>query len=671
MNAQFDGCIGWISIISFCVIVGAIVAFFRYIISNKKKVSVQKKLLLIPPVFIFGFILYIIGYYDTGTKEQLVTLVSRSFISAIRMFFSFSDVSGIRTSLQTNQYFMLIFSVVNLFALLLSFVVVLQLLGDKVSYWFKYYFSHPRICYVFFDTNEAAIALAKNIFSKDKDAFVIFIRKRIYSIDDDKCKTYFEYQQELLRLEEIRMTGAIVIEREYSDTSSLSEMGVARLLRVSTECHFFFLSGNENNNIRLALSVDKQKEQNDKFKKTRTICHVLYSSEQNEKVLFKYASKHHTRNNRITFINPSQLSALRLITLYPPVNFINIDTKRALAKEDFNVMLFGFGEIGQYTLRYLIEQGQFVGSTFHAMVIDEKMDKIIGLFNERYPGIKDNYTIDYECLKKDSVEYFNYINSHISSAKYIVVAYGNDRLNVDAAIELKDILIKQGLHTPIFVNLKDDQNLFMSGILGKFTKDKDTDGIEIYCTENGDEKAYFNIYLFGMNSNIFSYDNVIDESIIKKASKANKHYREKNGEKDVNGEKAWYELRSMDKLSNISQVMHLKTKLLLLGLKEKDVKKKYPNAKSFSESLSEEVKLNLAKTEHLRWNANYFVQGWQTWHIEDLPEEIIKTGKPNKDFVRELHVCLISWDDLPTLKPIFGSDYQSLDDIDIYDFCES
>jgi hypothetical protein len=670
MDTQFDGCIGWISIISFCVILGAIVAFFRYIISNKKKVSVQKKLLLIPPVFIFGFILYIIGYYDIGTKEQLVTLVSRSFISAIRMFFSFSDVSGIRESLRTNQYFMLIFSIVNLFALLLSFVVVLQLLGDKVSYWFKYYFSHPKKCFVFFDTNEAAIALARNIFSKDKDAFVIFIRKRIYSIDDDKCKTYFEYQQELLRLEEIRMTGAVVIEREYSDTSNLSEMGVARLLRVSNECHFFFLSGNENNNIRLALSVDKQKEKNDELKRTRTICHVLYSSEQNEKVLFKYASKHHTRKNRITFINPSQLSALRLINLYPPVKYIDIDNTKATAKEDFHVLLLGFGEIGQYALRYLIEQGQFVGSTFHAMVVDEKMDGIVGLFNERYPGLKDNYSIDYKYLKNNSIDYFDYINTHISSAKYIVVAYGDDKLNIDTAIELKDILIKKGLRTPIFVNLKDDENLFMSKVLGEVIKDKKVGDISIQCTEDGDGDEYFRIHLFGMNSHIFSYDNVIDETIIEKAKKANKQYREKNGEKDVDADTAWYQLRSMDKLSNISQVMHLQTKLYLLGLKEEDIKKKYPDSETFNKSLSEDVKLNLAKTEHLRWNANYFVQGWQVWDMKDIPEEVKKAGRPNKDFTRELHACLVSWDNLANLVPIFKTDYRNLDDIQIYDYCE-
>lgn len=668
MNTQVNGCIGWMSIGIFIVIVGAIFAFFRYIISNKKKISVQKKLLFIPPVFICGFILYLIGYYEVGTKEQLVTLVSRSFISATRMFFSFSDISGIRESLQEDQYFMLVFSIVNLFALLLSFVVVLQLLGNKIGYWFRFYFSHPKQSFIFFDVNEASIALANNIIKhENKKPFVLFIRKRISSIDDDKCATYYEYQQEQLLLEKTRATGAIIVEREFSEDSSLSEIGVSRLLKVSKVCHTFFLSNNEKKNIQLALSIH---EQNKNLKKARLVCHVLYSSEQDEKVFFKYASKHHTPKARISFINFSQLSALRLIKLHPPVKYINIDNNKAIALEDFNVMIFGFGEIGQYTLRYLIEQGQFVGSTFHAEVIDEKMNDIRGLFNERYPGLKDNYSIDYECLKKNCVEYFDYINKHINSAKYIVVAYGDDSLNIDTAIELKDILIKRGLSTPIFVNIKDDNNLFMSKVLGQVVKNKDTGGISIHCIESGDENKYFEIYLFGMNSNIFSYDNVIDETMIKKAKKANAHYLEKNGEKGVDSDKVWYDLKSMEKLANISQVMHLQTKLHLIGLKEGEIRKKYSDAKSFSASLSDEAKLNLAITEHLRWNANYFVQGWRTWNIDDIPEEIKRTGKPNKDSVRELHACLLSWEDLPKLKPIFGSDYRSLDDVEIYDFCE-
>jgi hypothetical protein len=178
------------------------------------------------------------------------------------------------------------------------------------------------------------------------------------------------------------------------------------------------------------------------------------------------------------------------------------------------------------------------------------------------------------------------------------------------------------------------------------------------------------INIFGMNKNIFSYENVIDETIIKRAKKANLHYIEMYGEKNIDSDEIWYDLRSMDKLSNISQVMHLQTKLYLIGLNEKDIKKKYANAKSFSNSLTNEVKLNLAKTEHLRWNANYFVQGWQVWDIKDIPTDIKKAGKPNKDFMRELHVCLVDWEDLSKLKPIFGTDYQNLDDIEIYDFCE-
>jgi hypothetical protein len=642
MNTQVNGCIGWMSIGIFIVIVGAIFAFFRYIISNKKNISVQKKLLFIPPVFICGFILYLIGYYEVGTKEQLVTLVSRSFISATRMFFSFSDVSGIRMSLRESQYFMLIFSIVNLFALLVSFVVVLQLLGNKVYYWFKYYLSHPKKCYIFFDISDASIALAKNILKKNKEAFVIFIRKRIYAIDDDKCESYFEYQEELLRIGEIRKTNAIIIEREYSDTSSLSEIGVKRLFKHAEKCELFFLSDEENDNIRLALSIIKHKQEDISLGKTKIVSHILYSSEQNEKSFFKYASKHHNKNNRISFINQSQLSALRLINVHPPVEYIKIDDSKAIALEDFNVMILGFGEIGQYSLRYLIEQGQFVGSTFHASVIDENMDGILGLFNERYPAIKDNYSIDYRGLRKNSAEYFDYIYSHISNMKYIVVAYGNDKVNIDTAIELKDILIKRGLDIPIFVNIKKDDNMLMTSVFGKINEDKETGSINI-CSTNDKGETNCTINIFGMNKNIFSYENIIDDNTIQKAMQVNKIYGREN----------WENLNAMKKISNISVALHLQTKLKLLCITKEEVKD-YHDKKTFIKSIDNEKRTNLAITEHLRWNATYFVYGWQKG--------------ADRDDEKEYHICLVPWDELPNV----GEQYQGydFDNVDgIYDLC--
>jgi hypothetical protein len=583
----------------------------------------------------------VIGYYDVGTKEQLVTLVSRSFISAIRMFFSFSDVSGIRMSLRENQYFMLIFSIVNLFALLISFVVVLQLFGNKVYYWLKYHFSHPDKCYIFFDICDESIALAKNILKKNDKAFVLFLRKRIYAIDDDKCESYLEYQEELLRIGEIRKTNAIIIEREYSEASSLSEIGVKRLFKHADKCELFFLSSEENNNIRLALSINDQKKKNESMKEKKTVYHVLYSSEQNEKLFFQYASKHHDKNNRISFINQSQLSALRLINVHPPVKYIKIDNTKAIALEDFNVMILGFGEIGQYSLRYLIEQGQFVGSTFHAIVIDEKMDSIIGLFNERYPAIKDNYSIDYKGLKKNSAEYFDYINSHIANMKYIVVAYGNDKVNIDTAIELKDILVKRGLNIPIFVNIKEDDNLLITSVFGEITKDKETGSINI-CNTNDKGETNCTINIFGMNKNIFSYENVIDDDTIKKAKQVNKIYGKDN----------WESLNAMKKISNISVALHLQTKLKLLGI-TKEIVKDYHDKMTFIQSLDNERRTNLAITEHLRWNATYFVYGWQKGFRNDE---------------KECHNCLVPWEELPNVGEQYqGYDFNNIDGI--YDLC--
>ena len=42
---------------------------------------------LIPLTALAGFVIYCIGYWEAGTKESLITLVVRSFLSTFHMFF--------------------------------------------------------------------------------------------------------------------------------------------------------------------------------------------------------------------------------------------------------------------------------------------------------------------------------------------------------------------------------------------------------------------------------------------------------------------------------------------------------------------------------------------------------------------------------------------------------
>jgi len=652
-----EGCFSFDSWLYFAITILLLWCLFIYVKKHRKEFFKTTKFILIPPVFLCGFVIYLVGYYDGGTKEQLVTLVFRSALSSVRMFFSFSDIQELREVMKDNQYFMLLLSMTNLVALMTSFVVALQLMGNKLYFWLKYHFIKPDTCYIFFDINDASIALAKNIFKKKKSDsgkkkdIILFLKNKTVANVGSQSK---DMDTESLSNDFLFNVGAITVESEYTNQSSLEDIGIARLLNISHHSHLFFLSNEENKNIQLAVNIadrihQKGYGEHSRGKKPYQM-HVLYTSEQNEKYFLKFSDRKDKDNNSkypkvdFHFFNQSELSALRLIKIYPPVNYIKIDTNKGVALEDFNVLILGFGEIGQYSLRYLIEQGQFVGSTFHAVVIDKKINEVKGLFKERYPALESNYAIEYKTMKCDE-EYFHFISGLLPTLRYIVVAYGDDGLNISTAMEISDMIRKRSLEVPVLVNIKNDENLFKTGVLGEIFERKHDGSIGIRSKNDK-----LQIGLFGMNKYIFSYDNIVNEDIIQKARQVNKIY---NGDKDD-----WEELNAIKKISNISVAIHLQTKLKLMGITKEKVKN-YPNKEAFSQSLDNEKKTNLAITEHLRWNATYFVHGWQV-----QPKGL---GK-DRDYDTERHICLVPWEELPNI----GKQYQGydVDNIEgVYDLC--
>ena len=123
---------------------------------------------LIPLTALAGFVIYCIGYWEAGTKESLITLVVRSFLSTFHMFFLHSDLLEVRHHMHTNATYMFAFSIIHFAAFLVSFLVVLQLFGKQFLSWLKLKLSTPKDSYIFFDLNEGAVALAEDLLKDTK-----------------------------------------------------------------------------------------------------------------------------------------------------------------------------------------------------------------------------------------------------------------------------------------------------------------------------------------------------------------------------------------------------------------------------------------------------------------------------------------------------------------------
>lgn len=79
----------------------------------------------------------------------------------------------------------------------------------------------------------------------------------------------------------------------------------------------------------------------------------------------------------------------------------------------------------------------------------------------------------------------------------------------------------------------------------------------------------------------------------------------------------------------------------------------------------------LAHIEHDRWNAFHYCNGYSSMGAEEFTErkQAAEAGeklKPNQDFFRKRHLCLVAWDELPSIDVLFGQREGQYQDYDRY-----
>ena len=87
----------------------------------------------------------------------------------------------------------------------------------------------------------------------------------------------------------------------------------------------------------------------------------------------------------VTVFREWDLTARLLIQKFPPCRSIPFD-ESCCARENFEALVIGFGQLGQMVLRKLIMNGQFTGSTFRADVFAPDVEEQDGYFRNTYPG---------------------------------------------------------------------------------------------------------------------------------------------------------------------------------------------------------------------------------------------------------------------------------------------
>ena len=300
-----------------------------------------------------------------------------------------------------------------------------------------------------------------------------------------------------------------------------------------------------------------------------------------------------------------------LLQKYPLSKVVEFDDN-GLAKADVEVLLVGFGPMGQEVLKKVIANGQFEGSTFHAHVFDPGCGSVDGFYRRRYAAMLQNYDITFHPHTGRSVQICDFLEEHAKTLTYVVISVGNLKKGSEIAYAIMDFMTKAGRELPIYQCCNDS----------------------VVCHRSHNESEYASLHdadiLFG---------GTMDDL----AMRINHYYNDPAGlPRDQ-----WMACDYFSRMSCRASADFLSGYLGRL-------------CEDHSKELTEEKLENMAKTEHLRWNAFHFSMGYvrmsdETWEerANQFRKEVAVGGVGNirisKDAANKQHACLVTWDELDEL----------------------
>lgn len=353
-------------------------------------------------------------------------------------------------------------------------------------------------------------------------------------------------------------------------------------------------------------------------------------------------------------------------------------------------------------------------SPFHCTAIDSNMDNLQGVFRTFVPAVINQRNQDgtpLVTLRKCNFQSEDFFTSVLfpvcQTLNYIVIAVGDDEKGMLLAVRIFNYIRQQRedlSHFRIFVrSYQSDKADYMQKIASHYNEGYNKD-----CGDKEFMKADEIIVLFGLKEDIYTYEMIVDEKLTNMGRRFQKYYAEMRGEtefwddrravllgtgkyeKDNFGNKTLVDvLREERKISiddirslrrkesqDIANALHAKTKLYLLkqsmgfDFDWKHFCERYfidentPNSQGeldqitypMLSQLENKAILNLARLEHLRWNASHEMLGY--------------TKAPNGEHKclerTRQHNCLRPWQELKkeseeSSSPDWKADYISFD----------
>lgn len=664
-------------------LLGCLLVFGIWFLSNKRTSRlleyVSNNLLIVSSIiWLFGVIVYIIGFYREGLNW--LSVIPRAIISSFKMFVVTNELARVPKELQENAIYMSAFSIAHFTAAFLTFLFIFKLVGYKIKsslrlIFHKFFHSRGPVVHLFWGINEASLLLAEDLRRLHTSETIIFVDIDEECDDNTQKKATLSHitntitikNSEIARLDAIDALvdhcyngpATLKCDNETDIFGSLHLKNIGTIVQKSNRSYFYFLSNDEAQNMAGALNLQKDKRLRSMVD-NKPIIYVHARRDANNEVFDHYSQyDEDSQRMEIKIVDSAYLS---IVTLKQdeaalPVNCVKIDKATGLVNSPFTSLIVGFGSTGQEAFKFLYEYSAFVGpdlkkSPFKCYAIDEKMNKIAGLIRKKMPAIgEDELTLVQATV--DSEEFWENIETLISGLNYVVIALNNDSMGLSFAVNLFKYALKyRPSSSPmlkIMVRCYDNGNeKRMTEVVNNLNKSIEGNNIEIR--------------LYGREKDLYCCNTILSDATLTEAKEFNNVYENSELSAEEQWEKNFGEdemIRLLNKkmsryhaiydinrriAQNISNSLHRRTKMILMGFGKDETSErlrlyygyvmsreegttKYKCSKEDAQHLQ-----NIAMVEHERWIASHKLMGY--------------TYNPVNDCVQKHHKCICHWDDL-------------------------
>lgn len=593
------------------------------LMASGRKILTRVSLVLFIIALTGGFVLYTIGYIpEHATVHEALQSMTRGIFSTGRMFLVNDDYSYIadradKLWLVESIWFQLTFWLSHVLAMFVSVSAVLSLFGRQLLVELKLRLGFYKGTYIICGTDSRALALGKNIAlhdgsrsRPDRKRLVVFLDETLADDTRNAIELFggvaFTYQPERFR-------------------QALFKAGLGASKVRAGKIRLFVMPREEAQSYELARrALECAQEKN--LPAPRLSLYIMSETEWMMDQLAQVVPS--SQRYDLSVFSQAELAARKLIDKLPPIRAVRIEN--GSAQGDFTLLMLGFGQLGRQVFRRLVMNGQFVGGRMRTVMIDRELEGCYGQFAARYPGLSDNYEIEKYCMDVRGEAFYSLLNTLRDRLNYVVVALGDDVLDLEVANDLKQYFARGNDLSTRHIAVSVCDHTYVGG---------DEDGTRTFFSDDND---------------IFSESIIIREETDRMAIAVSAVYNKcKTNEAAA---KLWYESDYLTRESNRAVADYLPSMLSLIGYTMSSV----PHPEDFC--ISEEMTDILAQTEHLRWNAFHYAMGYTPMSIDEMHARIKKLQAERLapegcriDKTRRQHVCLVDWDELDALSEAYNN----------------